>query len=380
MILWILIAAMTAAAALCVLVPLAKTKPAVDETAPGAADEAVYRQQLEEIERDLDRGLIEASAAEAARTEIARRLLAAHDRADTGSTGTRSPFGMRAAQVTAMVALPVFALGTYLYLGAPDLPDQPLAARMTVPAEDQSVDVLVARVEKHLAENPQDGQGWAVVAPVYMQIGKPQQAAQAYANAIRLLGATPQWETDLGEALTIANDGIVSASAREAFERAVKLAPDAVKPRYFLALAYGQEGKTGEAIAAWQDLLKGANPQEAWVPSAIASLERLGGEVPELAEAPRGPDQDQVAAASQMQADDRQQMIAGMVSGLAERLETEGGSVQEWAQLMRAYMVLGQDDKAAQALAMAQAAFEGDSGALTAINDAARQNGVIAPN
>ncbi|MTI43717.1 cytochrome c-type biogenesis protein CcmH [Roseibium hamelinense] len=380
MILWILIAAMTAAAALSILVPLAHTRAEEPAEDVQTADEAVYRQQLEEVERDLDRGLIDPAAAEAARTEIARRLLAAHERGQNGRKSAESKSSLRTAQVIAVAVLPMFALGLYLFLGAPGMPDQPLSARMTAPAEDQSVDVLVARVEKHLAENPEDGQGWVVVAPVYMQLGKPEQAAQAYANAIRLLGRRDDWEANLGEALTVANDGIVNVAAREAFERAIALEPEAIKPRFFLALALGQEGKTEAAIAAWQDLLEGADPREAWVASAVSSLERLGGTVPEMGDGLRGPDQEQMAAASQMMPEDRQQMIEGMVAGLDARLKSDGGSADEWAQLMRAQVVLGNEDAAREAFELAQAAFEGDEEALASINDAAREFGIIKSN
>jgi cytochrome c-type biogenesis protein CcmH/NrfG len=111
------------------------------------------------------------------------------------------------------------------------LQDQPLAARLSAPADEQPVELLVARVERHLAEDPEDGQGWAVIAPVYMRMGQPDSAARAYSNAIRILGPRPDWLTDMGEAMTVSNEGVITELARTAFQQAVDLEPTAVKPQ-----------------------------------------------------------------------------------------------------------------------------------------------------
>jgi len=376
MTLWILIAVMTAVAALSILVPMSRKRPSEEAAGQMTADEAVYRQQLEEIEKDLERGLVDDEAATAARTEIARRLLAAHERAERGDAAPKASWPLRFGQGLAVAGLPVFTLGLYLIIGSPDLPDRPLAARLSAPPQDQSVEVLVARVEKHLAANPQDGQGWDVLAPVYMRLDKPREAAMAYQQAIRLLGPSVRRMTDLGEALMIANDGIVSADARGAFEQAIKLDRTAVKPRFFIALALGQEGRTEEAIAAWQDLLKDADPQASWVPVARQNLAALDGAPPPMAENLPGPDREQMAAASEMSAADRDQMIAGMVAGLAERLASDGGTAGEWARLIRAYTVLGEKDKAQAAFEQASAALAGDQAGLSQIKETAGQLGL----
>ncbi len=374
MMFWILIAILTAAAALTVLIPLSQSRQSRGAAA-SSADEAVYREQLGAVERDLKRGLIDPEAAEAARTEIARRLLAAHDRQAEPDHGSGHALQLKVARGLALLLLPLAAFGLYLVLGSPDQPDMPLAARFEGPADEQPVDVLVARVEKHLADNPEDGQGWAVIAPVYLSRGRPEQSARAFANAIRILGPRPDWLTDMGEALTVANQGLVTADARQAFEQAVSMDADAVKPRFFLAMALAQEGRRDEAIAAWQDLLKGADETESWVSAARAQLARLEGKEPP-AETQRGPSREDVAASQDMGAEDRQTMIKGMVSGLAERLSADGGSVAEWNQLIRAYMVLGEKQKAESALAEALAAYAENPDDLSLIKDAASQLGL----
>jgi cytochrome c-type biogenesis protein CcmH len=374
MIFWILIALLTAAAALSVLIPLSRVRAAPDR-ARMHADEAVYREQLAAVDAERERGLIDAEAAEAARTEIARRLLAAHDRdADAPQQAGKGP-RLKIARAVAVLALPALACGLYLLIGSPGAPDQPLIARLTAPAQDQSVEVLVARVERHLADNPQDGRGWAVVAPVYMTLGQPAASARAYANAIRILGPRQAWLTDMGEALTIANQGLITADARAAFEQALALEPEAVKPRFFLALALGQEGRDEAAIAAWRKLLDGADPAEPWVGAARQELAALTGGEPAASGLP-GPTGAEVAAARDMSEDDRQSMIRGMVSGLAERLNADGGSVEEWNRLIQAYMVLGERSEAEKALEAARTAYAGKPDDLSRIKEAAGRLGL----
>ena len=374
MIFWILIACLTALAALSVLVPMARAgRRRVSQAAQ--ADESVYRDQLNAIDTELERGLIDADTAEAARTEIARRLLAAHDRVASAPDQNHAQPRLRAAQVLALVALPLAACGLYLFLGAPGEPDQPLHARLSAPADGQSVDVLVARVERHLSNNPEDGQGWAVIAPVYLSLGQPEASAKAYANALRILGPRPDWLTDMGEAITIANRGLVTEAARQAFENAVELEPAAVKPRFFLALALGQEGRKDDAVAAWNALLDGADETAAWVPAARQELANLTGET-QAGPGLRAPSQEEVSAAGDMTAEDRQAMIVGMVEGLAERLQTEGGTAEEWNRLIRAYMVLGDRNQAETALASALAAHAESPEQLSLIKDAAGQLGL----
>ncbi|WP_434052685.1 MAG: c-type cytochrome biogenesis protein CcmI [Roseibium sp.] len=373
MIFWILLALMTGVAALSVLVPLARAgRSQAAET--GSADEAVYREQLAAIESELERGLIHPEAAEAARTETARRLLAAHDKNESQQQGSSSGFRLKAAQVCALAALPLISLATYFALGSPDVPDQPLITRLNAPAEEQSVELLVARVERHLAENPQDGEGWAVVAPVYLSMGQPQASARAYANALRILGPRPDWLTDMGEALTMANQGLVTADAKRAFEQAVSLEPTAVKPRFFLAIALGQDGDRAGAVQAWTSLLEGADESAPWVAAARQQLASL--ETPSAAGPLSGPTAEDVAASQEMSAGDRQAMISGMVAGLAERLADEGGSADEWSRLIRAYMVLGEPQKARNALAAAEAAYAGKPEDLSRIKDTASSLGL----
>jgi cytochrome c-type biogenesis protein CcmH len=363
MTLWFVLALMTMAAIFAVLWPLGRT-----QTESSGSEIAVYRDQLEELERDRAAGLIAGPEAEAARVEVARRLIAAADVSkDQLNPSVRR---RRIVALAAIVVMPFAALSVYLALGSPSLPGGPIAMRVAVPPQQQSIESMVTQVEAHLEKNPGDGRGWQVLAPIYLRAGRYADAVEAQRNAIRILGATPEREADLGEALTELANGVVTAEAKAAFERAAK-DPSEEKAQYFLALAAEQDGKVAEAAAMWRRQLDRAAPDAPWRPLLEQSLAR----VDPAAKTP-GPTLDDVVAAQSLSAEQRRDMISGMVAGLAERLKENGSDIDGWLRLARAYMVLGERDKAQAAIADARKVFTGDSEKLKRIEEAARGLGI----
>jgi cytochrome c-type biogenesis protein CcmH len=371
MALWSIFTLMTAAAIFAVLWPLSRR-----EGARGGSDIAVYRDQLDEIARDRASGLIGESEAEAAKVEVSRRLLAAADVAEADkSSGETSPaWRRRAAALAALLLLPLGAAGLYLHLGSPQMPGEPLAARTQTPAEGRPIEDLVAQVEQRTAQNPNDGRAWEVLAPVYMRLGRFDDAVRAWQNSIRLNGDTAKRESDLGEALAAAANGVINVDAKAAFERALALDKDDVKTRFYIGLAAEQDGKRAEAEAIWQDLLAHAPPGAPWVPVVRHALERVS-PVPKIPVAP-GPSVGDVAAASKMNPDEQKQMIGGMVARLADRLKENGSDVDGWLRLVRAYMVLGERDKAQAALSDARKSLAAEPDKLKRIDDLAKELGL----
>jgi cytochrome c-type biogenesis protein CcmH len=360
MTLWLVLALMTAAAILAVLWPLSRRAPLV-----AGSDVAVYRDQLDEIERDRVAGLIGEREAETARVEVSRRLIAAADTVTPAVVGA-SPWRRRAVALVALILLPLGAAAFYLLLGSPLLPGQPQAARGDLPGEHRSIAELVGRVEAHLEQNPEDGRGWEVLGPVYMRLGRYDDAVRARRNVLRLLGANAAREADLGEALTGAANGIVSAEAKEAFDRAVALDPADFRARYFQGLAAEQDGRPKEAAQIWQALLAGAPADAAWTGFVRESLARVD---PDAAPVPPGPSAGDIAAASEMPPEQRDNMIRGMVARLAERLKQDGSDVDGWLRLVRAYMVLGDKDQARAAAGDARRALASDPDKLRRVDD-----------
>jgi len=366
MTLWFVFALMTAAAIFAVLWPLGRRiRP------QGGGNEAtVYKDQLIEIDRDLAAGLMGASEAQAARVEISRRLLAAaddnlRDRPFASNIGLR-----RAVAVIALIGLPIMAIALYLPLGSPRLGDFPLAQRTPKPDATQPLENLVAQVEAHLEKNPADGRGWSVLAPVLARLGRYDDAARAYRNAITYGGDNAARRADLGEALTGAAGGVITAEAKAEFERAIALNADEVKASYFLGLAAEQDGRTAEASSIWRAMLAKAPGDAPWRPLVQAALARVDGSaVPALSD-------DAVAAAKDMNEADRGAMISRMVDRLATRLKQNGDDVEGWLRLVRAYMVMGDRDKARGALADARQAVANDAERLRQLNEGLKQLGL----
>ena len=359
MTLWFVLALMTAAAIFAVLWPLGRRA-----SAASGSDVEVYRDQLAELDRDQANGLIGQREAEAARVEISRRLIAAADNmappAAAGTAGRR-----RAAAIAGLVLLPIGAATLYLLLGSPQLPGQPQAARRDAPVEERSIEALVAKVEAHLEANPDDGRGWEVVGPVYMRLGRFDDAVKARRNVLRLLGANGPREADLGEALSGLANGVVTADAKAAFQRAMQHDPGDFRARYFLGLAAEQDGRPAEAAELWRGLLAQAPADAPWAELVRQSLARVD---PNAATA-KGPSAEDVAAASELSPEQRADMVRGMVERLAERLSREGSDVEGWLRLVRAYMVLGDRDKAASAASDARRALAGEPDKLRRVEE-----------
>ena len=389
MLLWIILACLTAIVLLVLLRPLASAGS--DDRSVDAFDSAVYRDQLGEIESDRARGLIGEEEAEAARVEIARRLLAADSKAEA-SAGISSDTGRaRAATIAVAVALPLLALGLYIVYGSPRLPDQPLAARLQDPSSDQNLEALVARVEARLREHPEEGEGWDVIAPVYMGWQRYADAADAYAQAIRLLGESAKRLSGQGQALVLANNGVVTEEARRALERAVALDQTLLEPRILLAIAKEQDGQFQAAIEDWRALLDKAPKDAPWremvekkIVTAEAHLaskpmtEAEGSTSQQLEKGPGDADlaASQNPAAQNMNLAERQAMIETMVQRLATKLDQDGGDLAGWLKLVRAYSVLERKADALKALERAKSQFSGNAEALQQLDALAAELGL----
>jgi cytochrome c-type biogenesis protein CcmH len=385
--LWVVLACLTAIVLLVLLRPLAGAGTA--DRSPEAFDAAVYRDQLNEIEADRARGLIGEEEAEAARVEIARRLLAADSKAHASDRAKSDGARAKAAMIAIGAALPFLALGLYLTYGSPRLPDQPLAARLQDPASDRNLEALVARVEARLREHPEEGEGWEVIAPVYMGWRRYGDAAQAYAQAIRLLGPSAKRLSGQGQALVLANNGVVTEDARHALERAVELDPTLIEPRIPLAIAKEQDGQFQAAIEDWRALLSKADGDAPWrelVEKRIAAAEahfagkpmnEAGTPTPlNGAQSQNGPSASGIAAAQNVSPAARQAMVEQMVQGLAARLDQDGSDLPGWLKLVRAYSVLDRKDDALKALQRAKSQFSGNTQAIEQLDRLAAELGL----
>lgn len=353
---------------------------------------AVYRDQLAELERDVERGILSDAEAEAAKAEIGRRILALTPSAAPASA-SRAPLVLAA---VAILVLPFAAWTLYWDLGSPSLVDQPLASRSadnvktangTNPHMDmaEAVRQLTARLQAH----PDDLQGWLLLARSDLDLNRYQDAVAAYRHAADLSGQKPEIVGDWGEAQVLAAGGTVTAEAKQAFETALADKESAPRSRYYLALAKLQTGDSKAALQDWVDLEADSPSDADWLPllrRRIAETARATGidlaTLKTSSGAPRKPPPPQAAAASppsvqpqsaQPEASmpssadvaaaakategaslqEREAMVNAMVERLATRLQQNPDDVDGWSRLGRSYMVLNQPDKAVDAYAHA---------------------------
>jgi cytochrome c-type biogenesis protein CcmH len=358
MTIWVVFALMTGAAVLAVLWPLSRVpaKPAEERVEP-----QFYRDQIAEIERDAARGLISPAEAEAAKTEAARRLLRATAKAGALADAMGEPAlrRRRAVSAIALSVVPILALALYGTYCSPQLPAQPLSARIEARQQQLDFASAVARVEAHLAANPNDGRGWEVLAPVYLRAGRFEEAAKAYDAAIRLLGESAPRLTAYGEALVSAKDGVVPAEARAAFEKALALEPATAKASFYLAQAAEQDGDSEKARAHYAEIVARSSADAPWLPLIRERLAKLAGG-------------EGAASVALLPAQDRDAAIRGMVEGLAARLDANGGTAEEWSRLVRSYAVLGEREKARSTLDKARQAVAASTVGRDALDAVAR--------
>ena len=363
--LWFVLVGMAAFAVLAALWPL--LRGSAGAKADAAANEAAfYKAQLEEIRRDVERGLLPQGEAESARAEAARRLIAAAP-LPAPAPQPAAPHNRFAAAALIALGLPAIAFPLYSFLGQPRMPDQPLAVRMTGAHTNGEIEAAVAAVEARLIAKPDDGKGWSVIAPVYMRLQRYGDAAHAYAEALRLDGEDPLRRAAYGEALVAAAGGVVTDEARQAFDRALAEQPGQPQARFYLALGAEQDGKKAEAIHAYEQILADSAADAPWRGAVSARLAALKGEpIPAAASA------GEPAAIPEAQ----RPMIEGMVNRLATRLASNGGSVDDWSRLIRAYAVLHEAEKARTALADARKALAPDPNAVASLDVLAHDLGL----
>jgi cytochrome c-type biogenesis protein CcmH len=385
MILWPILTLMTLGAVIAVWWPLARRQSSVRS----GSDIAVYRDQLDEIDRDQAASRIGNVEAEAARVEVSRRLIAAAETAKARSVAPAAgPAGWyrRATLAAGIVLLPAGAGAVYLSLGSPGLVSVSMNAATGGQPLPAGIEHTVAEVETYMESNPRNGRGWELLAPVYLRLGRFDDAVRARRNALEIFGPDAAHLGDLGEAMVMASGGVVTAEAKSLFERANAADPEDVMAQYYLGLSAKQDGRRDEAEKRWRALVSRAGEGAEWLPLVKDALARIDEKGPPAVVAapasgaanvaPKGPSAREVAAAAQLAPAERNGMIEGMVARLAQKMAENGADVEGWLRLIKAYSVLGERDKALAAAANARSALAGNSDNLRRIGELAKELGL----
>ncbi len=396
MLFWAIVAALTAMVLWTLVKPLLLPPESDDGS---GTDVAIYTAQLAEIERDLARDILDESEAERARTEVARRLLAANAAPKDRGTLGKSPV---AAGVIAACAIAISA-GVYWQIGSPGVPDQPLAQRLatseamrenrpsqaaleaaapTPPPVNPPAAYLasVAELRALMPVRPDDLQGWELLAYHEAELRNYADAASAQGRVVALKGdaATDEDLRRQLDLMTLATDGYVSPEAEDVIRALLARDPDNIAARYHMGALYDQTDRSDIAFRLWRPLVE---DEPDGYHSALARLQiadaaaRAGVSYtpPEV----RGPSAADIANAQDMTPEDRAAMIGNMVASLSDRLATEGGTAADWARLITAYGVLGDVDQAGLIWAEARTVFAADEDAMALLAQAAQDAGIV---
>ncbi len=327
MIFWALICAMLGIAILLLLFPLARPGQGRDETYF-----LHYRSRLAELDRLVAKDPSDESLKEE-RAITARQLLRLQEPGSVkGERGAATVYRTMASLV-ALVAVPAVALGVYMTLGEPSRPDVPLSAQQAEVGNDAEMQLMVARVEQHLKSNPDDAEGWTILARVYGTSGDYPKRRNAVRQLVRLQGRTADNLADLAEAEIQVDGNLVPASARALLDEALAVDPANRKAAYYRTVAMEQSGRFEDALASWTKLRETATEDAEWQVLVNQRIARLN----ELSE----------------RADSQQTMIEGMVAGLQAKLIDDPSDLEGWARLKRSYEVLNRPAEAVGALDIA---------------------------
>jgi cytochrome c-type biogenesis protein CcmH len=372
--LWMILTLMVALAAVGLAVPLIRRHDDARRARGSVAE--VLKAQIGEIEAQAATGALPPDEAQALKSDVKRRVLAEGREAEPAAR----PLSERAllALALGLVAVVVLsATGLYLKIGRPEATGRAPAEADALPPGHPNGEVagMIGQLEARMKQAPGDAEGWRMLGWSYLQVGRNADAAQAYGRAAALDPHNGEYLSAQGEATVLAAQGQVTPAAEDIFRKAVSLDPADPRARYYLAIAKDQKGDAKGAMNDWIALLKSAPPDAPWAGEVRTFVEKVAAErhvdltgrlppAPAVAQvgpagpAP-GPTSDQVAAAGQMSAQGRQAMIQGMVEKQAADLKANPHDREGWERLMRARMVLGQANLAAQAYRDAAKAFAG---------------------
>lgn len=350
---WIIAGALTLAAAVALAVPLFDTRKFKSEDAFALE---VYRDQLAELTRDEQRGLLTPEQAKAAQIEIERRILAL----DEGKRFKPARPPSHRLTLAMAVILPLAGFGLYLMLGSPHLPSQSAMDRL---AEERArTSPALQALEAKVGKSPSEAQSWIDLGRAYVDVERAKDAKDAFAKAMALGRKEPDLLRQFAHAAILADGGRVAADAQSALRRALSADPSDPTARFFLALAKAQNQDVEGALADWltleRQLPPGAPLGQLLAENIDTAARQLGKDPAKLpgragAAAPAGPSADEMAAAAQMTPEQRQAFIESMVERLAAKMKEEPENIEGWIRLANAYGVLEKRTEARAALAEA---------------------------
>lgn len=375
MTLWFLMLILCSAAAVAIAYPLIRRYETRDAT---AEEQAVYQDQIKEVERDLASGTIAEPEAKVAKAEIERRLETVA-KEHVPAQPVSNPWKL-AALVASVGLLILGGVNLYAYMGNPNMPSavpaqqaavqQPVQAQQAPQASDagqgtaavaNQVDVMITKLKDKLKADPNNAEGWRMLGWALFNTQKYQESSDAYGKALAIDPNNVDYKSALAESTVQAAQGVVTPKAQELINDVLAKSPKDLRARFYDALGHEQSGDQQGALDRWTALLAEAPADAGWrddVKQRITDIGKaLGKDVSgALNAAPVA-----TSAAPATGGDEKNAMVAGMISKLAQKLEANPKDRDGWAMMIRSLIVTGDKKGADEALAKALDIFKDDT-------------------
>lgn len=324
---------------------------------------AIHRDQLQALEGDLARGVISQQDFETTRDELQLRLLDDTESFEQAPAEKTAGFWTAPRIAAAIgVSFPVLALGLYLQLGAPMAINPPVAR---VSAEDQQITQMLDALAAKLQANPDNPQGWAMMARSYKVVGRFEEARQAFEKAGDFVKTNPDMLVDYAELLGIMAGNAFVGQPQTMVEEALRQNPEHPMGLMIAGVAAYQSGDFSGAATRWEKLLRLLPPDSPDAQQIQANIADARGKAGMPANDSNMLPPVPTAAAAGM----TPEMVNQMVDRLAARLKDNPDDLAGWARLARAYKVEGRLEEAAAAYAKTGSLLDTDPDLLTQYAD-----------
>ncbi|HWN11687.1 MAG TPA: c-type cytochrome biogenesis protein CcmI [Pyrinomonadaceae bacterium] len=275
---WLIVAVFVAIALAFVLPPLLQSEPADSDADDLETNVAVYRDQLNELDADLQSGIISAEQYQQDREEVERRLLSDVSLTpETAKENSKVRTAGRGPVYAIALGIPIIAVGFYYQVGTPNaiagrgVAAFPVSNSSRAPAQSgagagapmtrERMEANVAGLAQRLEQNPGDVNGWRMLARSYSNLGKYSEASDAYARATSLKVDDADLWADYALAKTMANSQQMQGEPMELVNKALKLDPENPKALQLSGGAAFQAKRYQEAVSLWERVLKKLPPE-----------------------------------------------------------------------------------------------------------------------
>lgn len=253
-----------------------------------AKNREIFRQQFDEISQDKANGVLDEVQFQIAKSELERRML---DEVGIATTTTINTEPDRKLAIAITVLVPLLAFWLYAKIGQPEVLLKPVGEVPVVSdvstlehrAMAGDIEPLLVALKDKLVENPENGEGWALLARSYVSLGRHAEAVPAYEKAAKIISDDPQLLADYADALAVASGGKLAGAPEDLVNQALKLDPHHQKALMLSAtIAYDKQNYK-EAIQIWERLqseLSSDSELKSYVQTALAEAYAVSGEKP----------------------------------------------------------------------------------------------------